>query len=294
MLQTMKPLAYAHEGDREGIQNPWPSLDGVVGAICSAMAASGAVLAVCDSEGIRCIASAGDAPDVGSRVQGDATFTRECIETGEVTLCEDAETDSRIRPSVAQSLNLRSAVAVPIQAGGSVVGLIEIFSSRPSGIYATDIAVLKQFAEFFAPMITSKAVSSVPTMKLNWARLLSQREDPSSAGEQRQSPKSIRAKQRSLEPQGSSESNADSQPSSLTGAFARDASLAKSQGPKERPMTLRGQLTGALAHVVLPFAGKSAAAGMWRQRAASLALLAVSLFFSLFFLLSGSFPIKSH
>jgi hypothetical protein len=123
--------------------------------ICSAMSANGALVALRDKEGLRCVASVGDAPAVGSRLQTHSTFTIECLESGEVTLCKDTEKDSRIDPTVAKSLNLRSAVAVPIETRGTVIGVIEVFSSRPSHIYAADVAVLKQFADLFARMIVS-------------------------------------------------------------------------------------------------------------------------------------------
>src|SRR5713226_5629669 len=93
-------------------------LKGRLDLICSAMSASGALVAVRDTEGVRCLVSTGDAPAVGSRLQPDSAFTRACLETGEVVLCENAENDSRIHPSVAKALHLRSAVAVPIQAQG--------------------------------------------------------------------------------------------------------------------------------------------------------------------------------
>ena len=118
--------------------------------ICSEMSASGALIAIRDQEGARCLVSTGDAPVVGSRLQADSGFTRACLETGEVVICEDAARDSRIHPSVARALHLRSAVAVPIQAQGSVLGVIEVFSPRPSNISPVDVAHLKEVASLFA------------------------------------------------------------------------------------------------------------------------------------------------
>jgi hypothetical protein len=152
--------------------------------ICSAMSASGAVVAVRDPEGIRCVASTGDAPAVGSRLRSDSTFTRECIETGEVVLCDDTENDSRIQPSVAQSLHLRSAVAVPIQAQGSVVGVIEVFSSRPSAIYPTGVAALQRIANSFAPIIVSGWMPDDTPHFLAAATVTELPEAPTSAAEQ--------------------------------------------------------------------------------------------------------------
>jgi len=45
--------------------------------IRSAMSASGVVIAVRDPEGACCLASTGEAPPVGSRLQPDSAFTRE-------------------------------------------------------------------------------------------------------------------------------------------------------------------------------------------------------------------------
>jgi GAF domain len=121
--------------------------------ICVAMPASGAVIAVRDLAGVLCTVSFGNALAVGSRLPTDSAFTRECIETGEVVRCEDTESDPRIHPSVATQWKFRSAVAVPIQAQGEVVALIEVFCSRPSAIYPSAIATLKGVAKSFAALM---------------------------------------------------------------------------------------------------------------------------------------------
>jgi hypothetical protein len=135
-------------------------LETAVEQICSAMSASGAVIAVRDPDGACCLASAGNAPAVGSRLQPDSAFTRECFETGEVVICYDAENDSRILPSVVKSLHLRSAVAVPIQMQGCAIGVIEVFSSRPSDIQRAAVDMLEECADLVAPLITPWAAPS--------------------------------------------------------------------------------------------------------------------------------------
>jgi WD40 repeat protein len=133
--------------------------------IRSAMSASGVVIAVRDPEGACCLASTGEAPLVGSRLQPDSAFTRECFETGEVVLCEDTENDSRILPSVAKSLRLRSAVAVPIHLQGSIIGVIEVFSFRPSDISLQDVDVLQECANLVAPIIAPRAMPSMQPVR---------------------------------------------------------------------------------------------------------------------------------
>lgn len=121
--------------------------------ICVAMPASGAVIAVRDLAGLLCTVSFGDALAVGSRLPTDSSFTKQCIETGEVVLCDDTESDPRIHLSVATRGSFRSAVTVPIQVQGAVVALIEVFSSQPFGIYPGTIAGLKGVAKSFAALM---------------------------------------------------------------------------------------------------------------------------------------------
>src|SRR5215813_4767299 len=118
--------------------------------ICVALPASGALIGVRDSAGVRCTVSFGTAPKVGSRISNDFLFLRRCIEDGEVALCSDAAIDPAIHPYVAKTLDFRSAVGVPIEVQGSVVGLIEIFSPKPGAIGTAIIGKLKAIAQSFA------------------------------------------------------------------------------------------------------------------------------------------------
>lgn len=115
--------------------------------------ADGVAVAVCEPEGVFCQASTGQAPPVGSRLQPDAAFTRECLETGQPVLCEDAENDARVERSVARALHLRSALAVPIQTQGSVLGVVEVFSSRRSAFNAEHVSELQRIAGILSPIL---------------------------------------------------------------------------------------------------------------------------------------------
>lgn len=125
----------------------------VVEQICSLTHADGAALALRDEQGVFCLASTGDAPDVGSRLQPDSGLTRECFETAQTVVCDDAEKDSRVRLAIARSLRLGSALAVPIQEQGSVLGVVEVFSSRPAAFDGTHVAALERVARSLAPVL---------------------------------------------------------------------------------------------------------------------------------------------
>jgi WD domain, G-beta repeat/GAF domain/PEGA domain len=145
-------------------------LTAVVERMCFLTGADGAAIALCDPYGVICLASTGDAPAVGSRLEIDSSFTRECFESGQPVLCEDAENDARVQRSIARSLRLRSALAVPIQAQGFVLGIAEVFSSRLSAFDITHVHELEGIADPLCSILTQdpaqeeKPVSRGPTL----------------------------------------------------------------------------------------------------------------------------------
>jgi len=136
--------------------------DGILtefGQICVNLPVTAALVAVRDLTGIRCTVSFGKAPAVGSQLPTESAFTMEGLVTGELATCEDTEIDPRIHPSFAKALGFRSAAAVPINAQGSVVGLIEVFCSRPSAFSTAAIADLQQVAKSFASLMVYDAAN---------------------------------------------------------------------------------------------------------------------------------------
>jgi WD40 repeat protein len=133
-------------------------LTSVAQEVCAAMHASGAIIAGPDPQGIRCMASAGNAPAVGSRLETDPGLTVECLKTGKVVFRGNSKRKARGRVTTEERSAVHSAVAVPIVAEGFIVGAIEVFSSRTSAIYKTDIAPLIGIAEFIAPILAPSAV----------------------------------------------------------------------------------------------------------------------------------------
>ena len=141
----------------------WPIdslLNQVVSGVSSITHAHGAAIAVCDQWGVICRASVGEAPEVGSRLRPDSALTRECFETGQVVVCEDTEHDYRVRRSTADNLRLRSAVVVPLQNRGAVLGVIEILSSRPSAFSTTHIVGLQRIAQLLVSILAPVPVDT--------------------------------------------------------------------------------------------------------------------------------------
>ena len=113
--------------------------------------ATGAAVAVKVEDELVCRGSAGpDAPSLGMRFKAGEGFSGECIRSGQKLCCHDTETDSRVDPNVSRALGVRSIMAVPLRWQGSILGLLEVFSSLPYSFHAQDEVVLEKLAEMTA------------------------------------------------------------------------------------------------------------------------------------------------
>jgi WD40 repeat protein len=131
------------------------SLPHVVERISSLTEATGVAVAVRDEWGVVCRASTGVAPGVGSRLRPDSALTRECLETGQVVICDDTEKDYRVDPSIAESLRLRSALVVPLRTSDSVLGVLEVLSSQAFAFDRDQVAWLQRVADTLAQTLVS-------------------------------------------------------------------------------------------------------------------------------------------
>jgi len=127
-------------------------LKGVIERVRSLTNAEGALIALCDVWGVVCRASTGEAPEVGSKLQSEPSLTRKSIESGQLVVCKDTEEDFRVRLA-ATSLRLRSVVVVPIQGQGSVLGVVEVLSSRAAAFSAEQVAALLRIAQLLVPIL---------------------------------------------------------------------------------------------------------------------------------------------
>jgi TonB family protein len=104
----------------------------IVSQACSATHAAGAAIALAQDDKFGCRATTGDhAPDLGSYLAAESGLSGACIQSREVQLCDDTETDPRVDAIACRRLGVRSLVVVPILKGGEVVGVLEVFSPRP-------------------------------------------------------------------------------------------------------------------------------------------------------------------
>ena len=92
--------------------------------------ANGAAIALSENNEMVCRASAGDAPPIGAVLDIGSGFSGYCARTGYLQRCDDAETDLHVDRESCRLLGIRSIIAVPIRLGETVIGLVEVFSSR--------------------------------------------------------------------------------------------------------------------------------------------------------------------
>ena len=110
--------------------------------------ADGVAIAWAEGDAIVCRASAGSiAPDAGIRLDPNSGFSGECLVSGRIVRCDDADTDPRVNLQACQRLGVRSMLAVPLSAKENVIGLLEAFSNEPYGFNDSDVRSLCLLAE---------------------------------------------------------------------------------------------------------------------------------------------------
>ena len=106
--------------------------------------ASGAAIALRHGSEIVCRARAGrTAPDLGVRLQTDSGISADCVRTGEVVLCHDAERNPKVDLATCRRLGVRSILAAPLRHFRRTLGVFEVLSGTPHAFDAQDVATMQ-------------------------------------------------------------------------------------------------------------------------------------------------------
>ena len=106
--------------------------------------ASGAAIALRHGSEIVCRARAGrTAPDLGVRLQTDCGISADCIRTGEVVLCHDAERNPKVDLAACRRLGARSILAAPLRHFRRTLGVFEVLSGAPHAFDTQDVATMQ-------------------------------------------------------------------------------------------------------------------------------------------------------
>src|SRR5512146_1834066 len=110
--------------------------------------ADGAAIALRDGDSMLTRASAGGiAPDLGSRLRTEGSFSGLCLKQGRALHCEDTQNDTRGVAEGWRALNTRAFRVVPIAGEKGFIGVLAVFSCSARSFTRTDVAVLKTMAD---------------------------------------------------------------------------------------------------------------------------------------------------
>jgi GAF domain-containing protein len=125
--------------------------------------ATGAAIALRRGNEIICRARTGrTAPDIGVRLQTDSGLSAECVRTGEVLLCNDAESNPRVDWATCRRMGVRSILVAPLRHFRRTLGVFEVLSSTPHAFDNNDVATM-QFLSGMMVATISRLSSLQPT-----------------------------------------------------------------------------------------------------------------------------------
>jgi putative methionine-R-sulfoxide reductase with GAF domain len=124
--------------------------------------ATGAAIALRRGNEIVCRARTGrTAPDIGVRLQTDSGLSAECVRTGEVLLCHDAESSPRVDWASCRRMGVRSILVAPLRHFRRTLGVFEVLSSTPHAFDNNDVATM----QFLSGMMVA-AMSRLSSLQL--------------------------------------------------------------------------------------------------------------------------------
>lgn len=121
--------------------------------------ASGAAIALRrDDQDMLCRASSGEnAPELGALLSMEYGLSGESVRTRQLMRCDDTERDPRVNRDVCRELRIASVLVMPILADGEVLGVFELFSSKPGAFDERDLSALLRLSEMVAASVMHAA-----------------------------------------------------------------------------------------------------------------------------------------
>jgi len=129
--------------------------------------ATGAAIALRTGAEIVCRARSGrTAPDLGVHLQTDSGLSAECVRTGEILLCHDAEANPRVDLASCRRLGARSILVAPLRHFRRTLGLFEVLSASPYAFDQRDVATMQLLSSVMVAAMTR--FSSVRPARQKW------------------------------------------------------------------------------------------------------------------------------
>jgi len=138
------PVAVPHPVINAGDIDLEPGISIIAEKAQALTGATGAAIALRRGNEIVCRARTGrTAPDIGVRLQTDRGLSAECVRTGEVLLCHDAESNPRVDWATCRRMGVRSILAAPLRHFQRTLGVFEVLSSTPHAFDNNDVATMQ-------------------------------------------------------------------------------------------------------------------------------------------------------
>jgi len=132
-----------------------PSINVIAERAQTLTRATGAAVALRKGSEIVCRARTGrTAPDLGVRLQTDSGISAECVRTGEVVLCHDAQRNPQVDLASCHRLGARSILAAPLRHFRKTLGIFEVLSSAPYAFNHSDVATMQLLASMIVAAIS--------------------------------------------------------------------------------------------------------------------------------------------
>jgi len=132
-----------------------PSINVIAERAQTLTRATGAAIALRKGSEIVCRARTGrTAPDLGVRLQTDSGISAECVRTGEVVLCHDAQRNPQVDLASCHRLGARSILAAPLRHFRRTLGIFEVLSSAPYVFNHSDVATMQLLASMIVAAIS--------------------------------------------------------------------------------------------------------------------------------------------
>jgi putative methionine-R-sulfoxide reductase with GAF domain len=117
--------------------------------------ATGAAIALRHGDEIVCRARTGrTAPDLGVRLQTDFGISADCVRTGEVVLCNDAERNPHVDLASCRRLGARSILVAPLRHFRRTLGVFEVLSGAPHAFDHGDVATMQLMSSMMVAAIS--------------------------------------------------------------------------------------------------------------------------------------------